>query len=97
MRFTILLLMACFGTTALAKRSADPKECEVCIKVVDDIISGLDKSDLKDANMVEAAISGHCSKDSLNRQERKLCYLIDPIKRKVSTPIGFGMTAAEVR
>ena len=45
---------------------------------------------------MENAIASHCEKDSLDRQERKLCYLIDPIKRKVSTPIGFGMTADEV-
>ena len=91
----VALLLVCLATAAAAKK-ADPKECEVCIKVVGDILEGLDKADRKDTGLVEAGISGYCGKDSLNRQERKLCYLIDPIKRKVSTPITFGMTAAEV-
>eukprot|EP00750_Incisomonas_marina_P008717 INCI15616.1.p1 GENE.INCI15616.1~~INCI15616.1.p1 ORF type:complete len:176 (-),score=46.66 INCI15616.1:231-722(-) len=90
------LILGCLAAGAMAGKKSDPKDCEVCIKVVGDIMEGLDKSDLKDKGIIEAAIGGHCSKESLNRQERKLCYLIDPIKRKVSTPVSFGMTAEEV-
>ena len=90
-------LIGCLAATAVAaKKTADPKECEVCNKVLGDVMAGLDKKELKDQALVEAAISGHCAKESLSRQERKLCYLIDPIKRKVSVPINMGMTAQEV-
>mmetsp|Transcript_43718 Transcript_43718/g.64182 ORF Transcript_43718/g.64182 Transcript_43718/m.64182 type:complete len:164 (-) Transcript_43718:93-584(-) len=90
------IILACLAATGVAKKRVDPKQCEVCIKVLGDIMEGLDKSDRKDQGLVEAAIGGHCKKESLSRQERKLCYLIDPIKRQVSTPITFGMTAEEV-
>ena len=96
MRLTALVL-ACLAATGIAKKSSDPKDCEVCNKVVGDVMEGLSSKERKDQSVIEKAIADHCSKESLNRQERKLCYLIEPIKRKVSTPITFGMTAEEVR
>ena len=90
-------LLACYlAATSLAAKDDDPKECEVCIQVLEDVMGKLDDKQKKNSDVVEAAIGKYCGQDSLNPHQHKLCYLIDPIKRKVSTPITFGMTAAEV-
>ncbi len=91
------LCLAGGATTAMGKKKEDdPKECEVCIKVVGDVIAALDATQLKDLNAIEAEISSYCAKEGLSRQVDKLCYLVDPIKRKVSEPIKNGMRADEV-
>merc|ERR1712210_52265 len=83
----------------------DPKECEVCIKVITDIVNKIKKKDnykkkIKDTTFIEKVIDKHCNskkqKNKLSRQEKKVCYFIDPIKRDVSKPISFGMYPEEV-
>ncbi len=96
-RFLVVLLACCLAATStLAAKEEDPKECEVCIQVLEAVMSKLDDKQKKNSDVVESAIGKYCEQDSLNPHQHKLCYLVDPIKRKVSTPITFGMTAAEV-
>ena len=82
------------------KKKEDPKDCEVCIKVVTDIVAKIPKDKKKDTDFIEKIIDDHCeskaSKRKLSRQEKKLCYFILPIKRLVSKPISFGMYPDEV-
>merc|ERR1712150_179835 len=80
------------------KKKEDPKDCEVCIKVITDITMTLKKKQLKNKDKIEKAIDKYCdNKDNkLSRQEKKLCYFIVPIKRIVSQPISIGMYPEEV-
>ncbi|KAL7464839.1 hypothetical protein ACHAXS_005164 [Conticribra weissflogii] len=71
--------------------AADPRECEVCMKVMQDVRDSMDKADWKDKPKVEKALGDHCAKDTLSARERKICYYVDPIKRDVAQPFSLGM------
>ena len=97
-----IVVLATFATVADAKKkTADPKHCEVCKKVVGDIISQvkeLPKKQRKNKEKIESVIAKFCKdkKKKLNQKEKKVCYYLDPIKREVSTPVSFGAPADRV-
>ena len=84
------------GMSAEAKKkTADPKHCEVCKKVIGDLIAKvkeMPKKQQKDKNKIEKVIAKYCKDKGkkLNPKEKKVCYYLEPIKREVSTPISFG-------
>jgi hypothetical protein len=107
MRLIALVLMVMFVVVSAKKvkkgrkkkKGDDPKDCEVCIKVITEIIAKVPKEKLKDTDLIEKIIDRHCNpkkNKQLSRQEKKVCYFIDPIKRDVSKPISFGMYPEEV-
>merc|ERR1711862_9186 len=71
-------------------------ECEVCVKVIDDIRGGMSKEDSRKKPAVEQAIADYCSKSTLNSREKKICYYIDPIGRDVAQPFSLGMPSMKV-
>ena len=88
--FTIMVNVA-----EAKKKTADPKHCEVCKKVVGDLIAKvkeMPKKQQKDKNKIEKIIAKYCKDKGkkLNPKEKKVCYYLEPIKREVSTPISFG-------
>ena len=88
--FTIMVNVA-----EAKKKTADPKHCEVCKKVIGDLIAKvkeMKKKQQKDKNKIEKIIAKYCKDKGkkLNPKEKKVCYYLDPIKREVSTPISFG-------
>jgi hypothetical protein len=79
-----------------AKRSADPKECEVCKKVMGTIIEQASKLEKKkNLEAVEDVLHKVC-KDRTHPREKKLCYYIEPIKRDVSRPVSNGVPADRI-
>lgn len=74
-----------------ASAAADPRECEVCMKVMQDVRDTLDKPDQKDKPKIEKALGAYCARDDLSARERKICYYVDPIKRDVAQPFSLGM------
>lgn len=70
--------------------------CTVCIKVIDEVRSGMSKKDQKDKPAIEDALGKYCNRSDLGPRERKICYYIDPIKRDVSHPFSLGMTSEKV-
>lgn len=77
-------------------QTVSANECEVCVKVIDDIKSSLPKSDAKDKPKIEQAIDAYCEKSDLGPRERKICYYITPIKRDVAHPFSLGMPSLKV-
>mmetsp|Transcript_11883 Transcript_11883/g.13464 ORF Transcript_11883/g.13464 Transcript_11883/m.13464 type:complete len:168 (+) Transcript_11883:94-597(+) len=92
----ILILLACLAGSTLG--IADPKECEVCVKVFDDIRGAMAKEDMKTKPKIESAMLEYCeNKDNtLTAREKKICYYIDPIKRDVAQPFSLGMTSLKL-
>eukprot|EP00938_MAST-03A_sp_MAST-3A-sp1_P004608 g4608.t1 len=86
--------MLCLTTTVMAKRSKDPKDCEVCIKVLKEVQQKINKGDKESA--IEEKIEEYCGQKNLGSYEKKVCYFIKPIKRTVSKPFTFGMTPEEI-
>ena len=89
------------GSVDAKKKSEDPKHCEVCKKVIGDIIGKvkeLPKKQRKSKEKIEAIVGKHCAdkKKKLGVKEKKVCYYIDPIKREVSTPVAMGAPADRV-
>jgi len=74
----------------------------VCIKVVETIYSSVPEDSKKDKAAIEDAIDAYCKrahskgKDRLGSKERKACYYMVDIKRKVSDPLARGLPAKRV-
>ena len=90
---SVFALILSYAAFALAKD--DAKECEVCVKVIDDVRSTMTKAEIKDKSKVEGAIGKYCANEEgkLTAREKKICYYIDPIKRDVAQPFSLGMPA----
>mmetsp|Transcript_25461 Transcript_25461/g.33247 ORF Transcript_25461/g.33247 Transcript_25461/m.33247 type:complete len:167 (+) Transcript_25461:115-615(+) len=92
-RFFALLL---FASCLILVSAEDSNECEVCVKVLNDVDELLTKSDKKNKAKIENAIDTHCSKKALSQREKKMCYNLEPIKRSVSQPFSIGMPKLKV-
>ncbi len=68
----------------------------VCIDVVSGIEKKLTEEDKKDIVSIEEKIGAYCKQKSLNAEQKKICYHIDPIKREVSRPLSFGMPPEDI-
>jgi mesencephalic astrocyte-derived neurotrophic factor len=66
----------------------------VCIKVLKEVAKKIEKGDKEVA--IEEKIEEYCSQKDLGSYEKKVCYFIKPIKRTVSKPFTFGMSADEI-
>mmetsp|Transcript_9937 Transcript_9937/g.14631 ORF Transcript_9937/g.14631 Transcript_9937/m.14631 type:complete len:164 (-) Transcript_9937:166-657(-) len=84
--FWNLMLLAAIATTALAST-----ECEVCVKVMEDVQGSMSTDDSRKKPAIEKALGDYCAKDDLTNREKKICYYIDPIKRDVAQPFSLGM------
>jgi hypothetical protein len=97
MKFVSVLIasLAYAANVALAA-----EECEVCVKVMDDIKASMpkDKASAKSKPAIELAIGEYCdNKDNkLSAREKKICYYIDPIKRDVAQPFSLGMPSLKL-
>merc|ERR1719378_1661070 len=70
-----------------SKKTEDPKACEVCIKVLEDVESKFlaEKKDKKDKDKIEKALGKYCKNKELGPKEKKICYYLDPIKKYAIT------------
>ncbi|CAN0499103.1 unnamed protein product, partial [Ectocarpus sp. 12 AP-2014] len=68
--------------TAAAPR-ADPKECEVCVNVLEQISESMPAADRKNKDKIEAAIDAFCDQ-RLSSRDDKMCYYFLPIKKTIS-------------
>lgn len=68
----------------------------MCIDVVSGIEKKLSEEDKKDIVAIEDKIGAFCKQKSLNAEQKKICYHIDPIKREVSRPLSFGMPPEDI-
>merc|ERR1711862_1018468 len=91
MKSTIILFAA--SLVASVGASNDPRECDVCMKVMADVKALMPKADQKVKPKIEKALGEYCAdaEKKLSARERKICYHIDPIKRDVAHPFSLGM------
>mmetsp|Transcript_14286 Transcript_14286/g.34513 ORF Transcript_14286/g.34513 Transcript_14286/m.34513 type:complete len:168 (+) Transcript_14286:133-636(+) len=87
----ISILSAAVLLVSSVGASNDPRECEVCMKVMGDVREMLSKTDAKDKPKIEKALGEYCARDTLSARERKICYYVDPIKRDIAQPFSLGM------
>mmetsp|Transcript_2488 Transcript_2488/g.3323 ORF Transcript_2488/g.3323 Transcript_2488/m.3323 type:complete len:167 (-) Transcript_2488:182-682(-) len=95
MKTTKALILTAASVMMMASPAA-AGDCEVCIKVMDDVRANMSKKETKDKPSIEAALGTYCQKSDLGPREKKLCYYIDPIKRDVAHPFSLGMPSKKV-
>eukprot|EP00540_Astrosyne_radiata_P019667 CAMPEP_0116856284 /NCGR_PEP_ID=MMETSP0418-20121206/19813_1 /TAXON_ID=1158023 /ORGANISM="Astrosyne radiata, Strain 13vi08-1A" /LENGTH=164 /DNA_ID=CAMNT_0004489641 /DNA_START=56 /DNA_END=550 /DNA_ORIENTATION=+ len=90
--FPIVAILAMMATLAFGD------ECEVCVKVIDDVRAGMSKEDSRQKPKIEEALGDYCAnkEGKLSSKEKKLCYYVDPIKRDVAQPFSTGMPSLKV-
>lgn len=84
-------LSAIFSVAGKAKAGADPKECEVCIKVLEAIDSTIPSDEKTSKTSIEEGIDAYCQRKDLGQKEKKMCYYLEPIKRNVAHPFSLKM------
>eukprot|EP00616_Rhizochromulina_sp_CCMP1243_P016936 CAMPEP_0118974156 /NCGR_PEP_ID=MMETSP1173-20130426/11100_1 /TAXON_ID=1034831 /ORGANISM="Rhizochromulina marina cf, Strain CCMP1243" /LENGTH=171 /DNA_ID=CAMNT_0006923865 /DNA_START=15 /DNA_END=530 /DNA_ORIENTATION=+ len=85
------------GSPAAAKAAKeDPKECEVCVKVLEDVEALLDSDEKSSKVSIEEALGTHCARKDLSAKEKKMCYNMEPIKKSVSHPFSLRMPKKKV-
>ena len=95
-----LVVTCLLFVVAVSQAFAD--ECEVCVKVVDDILAEKHgKKSPPKMEQVEKWIDEYCGtvegwggkkgKKGKGEKEEKLCYSISPIKRELARPVSLGM------
>lgn len=81
MRAAAVALCALAVLSRTAEAARDPAECEVCVKVVNDVAATLKPADKKDIVRIEEKISAYCAKPPTEkdgrlvraRSERRVC------------------------
>lgn len=72
------------------------KECEVCIKIMQDVRDSMPKADISNKPKVEAALGKICANEKLSSREKKVCYYLEPIKRDIAQPFSTGIPPERV-
>lgn len=92
--FSIIALFLC--AVVSAKEKAAMPECEVCVKVMDDVKATMTKEQSRTKPDIEKALGDYCARETLSAREKKICYYVDPIKRDVAQPFSLGMTSLKL-
>uniref|UniRef100_A0A7S3L3W4 Mesencephalic astrocyte-derived neurotrophic factor homolog n=1 Tax=Amphora coffeiformis TaxID=265554 RepID=A0A7S3L3W4_9STRA len=90
------LLIAAFLMLLVIRQTSAAEECEVCVKVMEDIRATMSKEDSRKKPEIEKAMGAYCGREDLSAREKKICYYIDPIKRDVAQPYSLGMPSLKV-
>ncbi|KAG2530176.1 hypothetical protein BBO99_00001974 [Phytophthora kernoviae] len=84
----VLLALVAVVLGATPSVQADDKECEVCIKVIEDLKTTYtqlieENPKGKKQDLAESAVTKLCGK-KLNSKDNKLCYNLEPLKKDVA-------------
>lgn len=106
MRAVAALLMAVALAACALITPAAAAECEVCVKVVDDIMEARKEAGKKGTPKMEEfekLVDNYCGtvdgwggksgKKDIGEKEKKLCYSVSPIKRELARPVSLGLPA----
>ncbi|KAG5178299.1 armet protein [Tribonema minus] len=93
---SVVFAGALVGLAAVgAAPAANPKECEVCISVLEKVEGLLNAADTKNKDKIEEAIEKYCSQ-KLPAKDDKMCYNLVTIKKHVSQPFSLGLPKLKV-
>ncbi|MDA7839011.1 hypothetical protein N9A45_01635 [bacterium] len=98
-RLFICLLLALVASAKFSEWETNPKYCEVCIGIVNDIKEEISYSDRsKNVASIEGYLSRHCHKyhHVVMHDETPLCRVLMRNVRALSTPLSHGMSAIEI-
>ncbi|KAJ0394422.1 hypothetical protein P43SY_010919 [Pythium insidiosum] len=95
-----LLAIAVLAAVATSTAYADDKECEVCVKVVDDV-KGVyaklaEQKGKKTLAVAENAVEKYCGSKKLAAKDNKLCYFLEPLKKDVARQVSFGKDSMKI-
>ena len=85
----------------------DPRDCEVCISNLNEIDKLIPENKKRDKAAIEKAIGTHCTLSGFGSdwkpnpaltspRDIKMCYIFEPIKKSISTPMSTGMPKEKV-
>mmetsp|Transcript_17619 Transcript_17619/g.26099 ORF Transcript_17619/g.26099 Transcript_17619/m.26099 type:complete len:170 (+) Transcript_17619:17-526(+) len=93
--FIFLLFHSLVAVTSKTA-TADPKECEVCVSVLEKVDALLESGDKRQKDKIEGAIDEFCGQKKLRPKDDKMCYSLKTIKKNVSQPFSLGMPKLKV-
>lgn len=97
---SVMLALAALVLATVPFVLADEKECEVCIKVIDDLKATYaqlveKKPKEKAQSLAETAVTKHCGK-KLSPKDNKLCYNLEPLKKDVARQVAFKKDSMKI-
>lgn len=104
---SILFLGLLFSALGKREKYVDPRECEVCISNLERIHALVPEGKKNSKEEIEKAITKHCTQSGFGSdwkpnpaltspKDVKMCYIFDPIKKAISTPMSTGMPKQKV-
>merc|ERR1719502_733987 len=90
----VLVLLLALGTQG-AKKTEDPKDCEVCVEVLEGVDKLIPSDEKSSKTSIEEAVDKYCKGD-LSPKQKKMCYYITPIKKSVSQPFSLKLPKKKV-
>ncbi|CAH0518029.1 unnamed protein product [Peronospora belbahrii] len=99
-RVMVLALVALVLGFVPAVDADDGKECEVCVKVIDDLKATYEelvkeKPKGKKQDLAETAVTKLCGK-KLSSKDNKLCYNLKPLKKDVARQVAFKKDSLKI-
>jgi hypothetical protein len=91
----LIAILMMFAVLALAAKE-DPKECEVCMEVMEGVDALVPVDEKKSKTSIEEAVSSYCKNKELTAKQKKMCYYIEPIKKSVSQPFSLRLPKKKV-
>lgn len=102
-----IMMISSASAAAKKKKEKDPRECEVCVANLNKIDSFIPDDKKTDTDAIEKAIGKHCTLSGFgsewkpnpaleSQRDVKMCYIFEPIKRAISTPMATRMPKEKV-
>ncbi|EQC38691.1 hypothetical protein SDRG_04386 [Saprolegnia diclina VS20] len=100
MKLFHVVVLALLGLSAVTS-AADDKECEVCIKVIEDLKSTYstmlaEKGGKNKLAVAEQALEKLVSKKKADPKEKKLFYFLEPMKKDAARQVTFGKETLKI-
>ncbi|OQS04095.1 hypothetical protein THRCLA_03626 [Thraustotheca clavata] len=98
MKVWSVLVLALFGLSAVA---ADDKECEVCIKVIDELKTTYntllqEKGGKNKLAAAEQALEKMVGKKKADPKDKRLYYFLEPMKKDAARQVTFGKETLKI-
>ncbi|OQR84845.1 hypothetical protein ACHHYP_12647 [Achlya hypogyna] len=100
MKLFHLAVLALLGLSGVAT-AADDKECEVCIKVIDELKASYstllaEKGGKNKLAVAEKALEKLVSKKKADAKDKKLYYFLEPMKKDAARQVTFGKETIKI-
>ncbi|GBG32977.1 Mesencephalic astrocyte-derived neurotrophic factor-like [Hondaea fermentalgiana] len=101
----VAVFLAVLAVCAPLASADKPKECEICVNLLNKVEAQVkvkrtqakaNKEKFDAQSAIETSVDQVCEEDAKTQAEKKVCYYLTPVKRKISQPMSNYMPADRI-